>query len=83
MEEAYSTIRGHIITAQNKVASAVNTAMVLVYHVIGEQIYKACRENDRAGYGKRLLQYLAERLTTEFETGFLLLTYEICGSFSV
>ena len=28
-EETYSPIRGCIITAQNKVSSAVNTAMVL------------------------------------------------------
>ena len=69
-EETYSAIRGCIITAQNKVSSAVNTAMVLAYHEIGEQVYKACGENDRAGYGKHLLQYLAERLTTEFGTGF-------------
>lgn len=69
-EETYSAIRGCIITAQNKVSSAVNTAMVLAYHEIGEQVYKACGENDRAGYGERLLQYLAERLTTEFGTGF-------------
>ena len=69
-EETYSAIRGCIITAQNKVSSAVNTAMVLAYHEIGKQVYKACGENDRAGYGKRLLQYLSERLTTEFGTGF-------------
>ena len=52
-EETYSPIRGCIITAQNKVSSAVNTAMVLAYHEIGEQVYKACGENDRAGYGDR------------------------------
>lgn len=69
-EETYSAIRGCIITTQNKVASAVNTARMFAYHEIGEQVYKACGENDRAGYGKRLLQYLAERLTTEFGTGF-------------
>lgn len=37
-EDTYSTIRGYIISAQNKVASAVNTAMVLTYHEIGEQM---------------------------------------------
>jgi len=47
----------------------VNAAMVLAYHEIGEQIYKACGENDRAGYGKGLLQYLSERLTAEFGSG--------------
>ena len=69
-EDTYSTIRGYIISAQNKVASAVNTAMVLTYHEIGEQMYKACGENDRAAYGKQLLQYLSERLTSEFGKGF-------------
>ena len=69
-EETYSAIRSCVVTAQNKVTAAVNTAMVLAYHEIGEQIYKACGESERAGYGKRLLQYLAERLTAEFGKGF-------------
>lgn len=69
-EETYSTIRGCVISAQNKVAAAVNTAMVLAYHEIGEQIYIACGENDRAEYGRNLLHYLAERLTIEFGRGF-------------
>jgi len=69
-EETYSTIRGYVVNAQNRVAAAVNSAMVLAYHEIGEQIYKACGENDRAGYGKGLLQYLSERLTAEFGSGF-------------
>lgn len=59
-----------VITAQNKVYTAVNTAMVLAYWEIGEQIYKTCGENDRAEYGKNLLKYLSERLTAEFGKGF-------------
>ncbi len=50
-EETYSTIRSYVVNAQNRVAAAVNSAMVLAYHEIGEQIHKACGENDRAGYG--------------------------------
>ncbi len=69
-EETYTAIRGCVIAAQNKVASAVNTAMVLAYHEIGEQVYRACGETDRAGYGERLLQYLSDRLTAEFGSGF-------------
>ena len=30
------------------------------------QIHKACGENDRAEYGKKLLEYLSEQLTSEF-----------------
>ena len=50
--------------------AAVNSAMVIAYCEIGEQIYKACGENDRAEYGKNLLKYLSERLTAEFGKGY-------------
>ena len=54
-EETYTAIRGCVIAAQNE---------------IGEQVYRACWETDRAGYGERLLQYLSDRLTAEFGSGF-------------
>ena len=69
-EDIYTAIRSYVITAQNKVYSAVNSAMVIAYWEIGEQIFKACGENDRAEYGKNLLKYLSDRLTTEFGKGF-------------
>lgn len=69
-EQTYNTIRQSVVQAQHKLSAAVNTAMVSAYWEIGEQIYKACGENDRAGYGKKLLQYLAEQLTSEFGKGF-------------
>ena len=47
-ENIYASIRSYIITAQNKVCSAVNMAMVSAYWEIGEQIFKACGENERA-----------------------------------
>ena len=45
--------------------------MVTAYWEIGEQIYKACGENDRAEYGIRLLEYLSAKLTAEFGKGFV------------
>ena len=68
--ETYSRIRNSVITAQSRIYSAVNSAMVQAYWEIGEQIYIACGENDRAEYGKGLLRYLSEKLTAEFGTGF-------------
>ncbi|MCM1167283.1 MAG: PDDEXK nuclease domain-containing protein [Lachnospiraceae bacterium] len=56
--------------AQSKIYTAVNSAMVQAYRKIGEQIYLACGENDRAEYGKGLLKYLSEKLTAEFGQGF-------------
>ena len=68
--ETYSRIRNSVITAQGKIYTAVNSAMVQAYWEIGEQIYIACGENERAEYGKGLLRYLSEKLTAEFGTGF-------------
>lgn len=54
VNQIYETARASIIKAQHTVYAAVNTAMVTAYWEIGEQIYKACGENDRAEYGKGL-----------------------------
>lgn len=69
-ESTYLMIRNHVIDAQRKVYSAVNSAMVDAYWNIGKEIYEACGENERAEYGKQVLNYLSERLTTEFGKGF-------------
>lgn len=66
----YSHIRETVISAQNKVVAAVNTAMVQAYWEIGEQIHIACNGNERAEYGKNLLKYLSEELSKEFGKGF-------------
>lgn len=69
-QETYRSIRNSVIAAQGKVYAAVNSAMVNAYWEIGEQIYRACGENDRAEYGKNLLQYISDRLTVEFGKGY-------------
>ena len=70
IQETYTAVRSSIINAQQRVYSAVNSSMVQAYWEIGEQIYKACGENDRAEYGKNLLKYLSDKLTLEFGKGF-------------
>lgn len=69
-ELTYNSIRNSIIVAQNKVYTAVNIAMVQAYWEIGEQIYKACGDNDRSEYGKNLIKFLSDKLTSEFGKGF-------------
>jgi predicted nuclease of restriction endonuclease-like (RecB) superfamily len=64
----YSTIRETVLTAKNKVYTAINVAMVEAYWEIGREIISA--QGDRADYGKQLMQYLSERLTEEFGKGF-------------
>ncbi len=69
-EQTYHSIRNSIVSAQHRLSAAINSTMVITYWEIGEQIYKACGENDRAEYGKKLLDYLSEQLTVEFGKGF-------------
>ncbi|MDD6825134.1 MAG: PDDEXK nuclease domain-containing protein [Oscillospiraceae bacterium] len=79
--EICSRIRNSVITAQSRIYSAVNSAMVQAYWEIGEQIYIACGENDRAEYGKGLLRYLSEKLTAEFGTGFAVRNLQMMRKF--
>lgn len=69
-EETYQSIRHSLVKAQHVVYSAVNSAMVTAYWEIGEQIYRACGENERAAYGQYVLQYLSDHLTKEFGRGY-------------
>ncbi len=69
-ESTYAAARKSVINAQKKIYTSVNNSMVLAYWEIGEQIYKACGDNDRAEYGKNILQYLSSRLSEEFGKGF-------------
>ena len=64
----YGKVRETVLTAKNKVFTAVNFAMVEAYWEIGKEIAEAV--GDRAEYGKGLLRYLSEQLTAEFGKGF-------------
>ena len=69
-EEMYRSIREYVVDAQQQVYTAVNAAMVTAYWNIGKAIYEICGENDRAAYGKQVLEYISERLTEEFGKGY-------------
>ena len=44
--------------------------MVTAYWNIGKTIYEICGENERAAYGKQILNDISDRLTVEFGKGF-------------
>ncbi len=69
-EEVYRQVRGYVIDAQSKICRAVNSAMVEAYWEIGRTLFEVCGENDRATYGKQILQYIAKRLSQEFGKNF-------------
>ena len=66
--KVYEGIRAVLASARTSTINAINTAMVTAYWEIGQRISEAV--GDRAEYGKRLLDFLAERLTVEFGKGF-------------
>jgi len=64
----YQNIRTILVSARQKVYTAVNSTMVQAYWEIGKQIEQAV--GDRAEYGKGLLQFISAELTAEFGKGF-------------
>ena len=70
IENIYRQVRGYVVDAQRQVYKAVNAAMVEAYWQIGKVVYEVCGENDRAAYGKQVIQYLSEQLTAESGRGF-------------
>jgi len=57
--------------AQGNVVRAVNTNMVLAYWLIGREIVEALQGGEeRAAYGKKVVEDLSARLTEHFGKGF-------------
>jgi predicted nuclease of restriction endonuclease-like (RecB) superfamily len=71
MTTLYSNIADILILARQRSYRAVNRTMIEAYWLIGQQIVEEEQKGlHRAEYGKNLLVYLAQRLTTEFGKGF-------------
>lgn len=67
----YHDVRTILHSAQQKVHSTVNSAMVEAYWLIGRRIVEEKQQGkQRAEYGKKQLEKLARQLTTEFGKGF-------------
>jgi len=67
----YTDIKGILQAARSKAHSAVNTAMVEAYWLIGQRIVEEEQQGEaRAQYGKRLLENLSSSLSHEFGKGF-------------
>jgi len=53
-----------------RVAVGINTEMVLLYWDIGDRIRKEILGNERAAYGKKVIDGLADHLTLQYGSGF-------------
>lgn len=63
-------VRTLIETGRLQTARAVNSAMVITYWSIGERIRREVLGDDRADYGKQVVERLASQLTVEYGQGF-------------
>ena len=69
----YERIRELVLAARQTVARGVDLVQVHTNFEIGRHIVEHEQQGDtRAGYGKEIVQNLAERLTAEFGHGFSL-----------
>ena len=80
-ENTYHVIRTSLVQAQNKLTSAVNSAMVTAYWEIGREIYRACGDNDRAEESCCTTYPIA--CPVSLERALMNLTSEKCVSFTV
>lgn len=82
MEESfYAEIRNILEAARYSAYRAVNFAMVEAYWQIGRRIADEQGNSDRAEYGARLIEDLAERLTASMAKVLQPPTFAICASF--
>jgi len=63
-------LRGLIADARERVASAVNAALVLVYWEVGHRIRTEILRSSRAAYGEEIVPTLSAQLILEFGDGF-------------
>lgn len=66
----FKEIKTLVENAQKRVAMSVNAELSLLNWHIGRQIYLHVLKEERAEYGKQVIQLLAESLTQEYGRGF-------------
>jgi hypothetical protein len=66
----YTEIRSLIESTRGQVAQAVNSGLVLMYWQIGMLIRKNVLGEERAEYGKQIVQTLSAQLILEYGEGF-------------
>jgi len=66
----FEEIKQLVNNSRERVYTAVNTEMLNLYWNIGKIIMEIQQGNERANYGKNILEKLSEKLTREFGRGF-------------
>lgn len=80
--DLFSRVAALIEQSRQRVASAVNTAMVYTYYEIGRYIVEYEQEGaSRAKYGKKILEELANSLLSKYGKGWSVETLKKCRQF--
>lgn len=78
-DQLFEQVSHLIAEARSYVAKTVNSAMVVTYYEIGRHIVENEQNGqERAQYGKQVLQELSARLTAEFGKGWSVETLDKC-----
>lgn len=70
IDSIYKEISTVINNSKNKVASAINSEMIILYWSIGNIIKTKILKNERAEYGKSIIKSLSKELTTNYGKGY-------------
>lgn len=78
----HSDIRHILEQARSRARNAINSAMVEAYWLIGQRIVEEEQQGeDKAQYGKRLMEELSRALTADFGKGFSYANLYNCRQF--
>ncbi len=68
-KDVFQEIKVLIVEAKNRVATAINSELSLLYWHIGNKIRSKILIHKRAEYGQRMISSLAKKLTQEYGKG--------------
>ena len=68
-EALFGDVAGLIDTARQRVATGVNSELLMLYWSIGTRVREDVLGGERAAYGQQVISRLAERLTTRYGRG--------------
>lgn len=66
----YKDIREKIINARSKMLKQIDTTMTEVYWYVGKITSELFNNTDNGTYGKKIVEALSQKLTSEFGSGF-------------
>lgn len=82
IQSLYSRVTQHINSARQNIQRSINIEMVQTYFLIGKEIVEEEQQGEnRAAYGKKILQALSVELQKEYKRGFSVDTLEQARKF--